>query len=46
MAKENQNRLTLPVEIRKQLVQMDPDIATARNAIDTLRKVGVGSDRP
>lgn len=41
MAKENQNKLALPLEIRKQLEVMDSDISKARNAIDTLRKVGV-----
>lgn len=41
MAKENKNQLTLPIEIRKQLEVMDTDITQARNAIETLRKVGV-----
>jgi conjugal transfer/entry exclusion protein len=42
MANEKLNNvMTLPLEVRKQLEVMDSDITKARNAVATLKKVGV-----
>jgi len=41
MAKEDANVMTLPADVRKRLTESAPDLERARNAINTIKKLGI-----
>jgi hypothetical protein len=41
MAEPKPNVMTLPADVRKRLTEQAPDLERARNAVNTLKKLGM-----